>query len=82
MTKKFFSFLILSAVLAACSGHELDGNALAQEKGCVSCHGIDGTATAASYPNLDGQWPRYLRLQLIAYRNGKRDNAIMNGMAP
>ena len=57
------------------------GSELAAGKGCVACHGVDGVATAPAYPNLAGQWKRYLRLQLVAYRSGKRDNAVMNGFA-
>lgn len=59
---------------------ELDGEALAKEKGCVACHALDGKATAPIYPHLKGQWERYLRLQLLAYQSGKRENAIMAGM--
>ena len=81
MPRSMLFCLALSAALTACTGAHPDGAALAAEKGCVACHGMDGQATAASYPNLDGQWQRYLRLQLMAYRSGKRDNAIMNGMA-
>jgi len=69
------------SMLAACGAEPLDGAALAQEKGCVACHGAQGKAVVASYPNLNGQWERYLRLQLRAYRDGPRVNAIMNGMA-
>ncbi len=69
------------SMLAACGSEPLDGAALAQEKGCVACHGAQGKAIVASYPNLNGQWERYLRLQLRAYRDGPRVNAIMNGMA-
>ena len=78
------TFVLISALfmLSACSTHEdVDGAALASEKGCVACHGMDGQATAAIYPNLDGQWERYLRVQLLRYRDGKRSNAIMNGFA-
>ncbi len=57
------------------------GAALAEEKGCIACHGLDGVAIAPSYPNLAGQWERYLRLQLRAYRDGKRQNQIMAGFA-
>jgi cytochrome c553 len=58
-----------------------DGAALAEAKGCIACHGPDGVATAPAYPNLAGQWERYLRLQLLAYRAGRRENAIMAGFA-
>jgi cytochrome c553 len=30
------------------------------------------------YPNLNGQWEKYLRKQLAAYRDGSRKNAIMS----
>lgn len=81
MSIKTTSCLVIALSLSACSAEHPDGAALAQEKGCVACHGLDGKAIAGSYPNLNGQWERYLRLQLIAYRSGKRDNAVMNGMA-
>lgn len=76
--------VVLGACLAlgACSmSNEPDGAALAVERGCVGCHGADGKATAPIYPNLNGQWERYLRLQLMSYRDGKRVNSIMNGFA-
>ncbi len=80
MTRLIFLFTLLISA-AACSRTPLDGGELATSKGCVACHGNNGTATAPSYPSLDGQWERYLRLQLMAYRSGKRENGIMNGMA-
>ena len=70
------------ALAAGCSTDEpLDGALLASEKGCVACHGSDGKATAPIYPNLNGQWERYLRVQLLRYKDGSRSNAIMNGFA-
>jgi cytochrome c553 len=57
------------------------GAGLAEAKGCVACHGREGVATAPIYPNLAGQWEQYLRLQLMAYRSGKRENQIMQGFA-
>ena len=66
---------------SACSNETVDGRVLAEAKGCVACHGVNGKGTVEIYPNLNGQWERYLRLQLLAYRSGERDNAIMNGMA-
>lgn len=58
-----------------------EGAALASEKGCVACHGKDGVAIAPIYPNLAGQWKRYLREQLHAYRSGRRQNNVMQGFA-
>jgi len=66
---------------SAASAHGQDGAQLASEKGCVACHGLDGVSVAPSYPNLAGQWEDYLRLQLLAYRSGKRKNAVMAGFA-
>ena len=73
--------LLCTALLAGCSEPALDGAVLVEEKGCVACHGLQGEAIAPIYPKLSGQWEKYLRLQLLAYRDGKRENAIMNGMA-
>ena len=72
----------LVMTFAACGGEApLDGAALVVEKGCVACHGEKGGAIAPIYPNLNGQYETYLRLQLVAYKSGKRVNAVMNGMA-
>ncbi len=75
--------LIVFAMLMAARGaaDEAGGSQLVVEKGCVACHGENGVAVAPSYPNLAGQWEQYLRLQLIAYRSGKRQNAVMAGFA-
>jgi cytochrome c553 len=73
--------VVCLSLLSGCGEAPLDGAVVAQEKGCVACHGLQGEALAPIYPKLSGQWEKYLRLQLIAYRDGKRENAIMNGMA-
>lgn len=78
---KTSALLACSVLLVACGGQPLDGELLAEQKGCMACHGLQGKAIAPSYPNLNGQWERYLRLQLMAYRDGKRINTVMNGMA-
>ncbi|MBM4206352.1 MAG: cytochrome c [Gammaproteobacteria bacterium] len=75
----FLGTLLITA--SACARPHADGAELVVAKGCIACHGTSGKATAPSYPNLDGQWERYLRLQLMAYRSGERQNGIMNGMA-
>ena len=50
-------------LLTGCGGAQIDGEALAVEKGCVACHGTSGKAIAPMYPNLNGQWEKYLRKQ-------------------
>ena len=80
-TRYLVTAIALAALASGCSTEHPSGEQLVQDKGCVACHGVDGRAIAASYPNLNGQWERYLRLQLRAYRDGKRQNGIMQGMA-
>lgn len=73
------------AGLAGCErpGSNLEdvGAALAQEKGCIACHGLNGKGTGPTFPNINGQWQSYLRTQLIKYHEGDRENAIMNDQA-
>ena len=78
---QFLPVVAAALTLGACSEAPVDGAALAAEKGCVACHGQDGKAIADIYPNLNGQWERFLRVQLQAYRSQKRENAVMYPMA-
>ena len=48
---------------------------------CAACHGADGNSSNPEWPKLAGQSESYLIKQLTEYRNGKRKNAVMNGMA-
>jgi len=48
---------------------------------CVACHGADGGGADPMYPVLAGQHASYLAHTLRDYRDGKRRNAIMGGMA-
>lgn len=48
---------------------------------CVACHAADGNSTTAENPKLAQQHPEYLIKQLQEYKSGKRDNAIMKGLA-
>ena len=49
---------------------------------CAACHGPDGNATAdGQYPRLAGQYQDYIAQALHEYKDGKRNNAIMVGMA-
>jgi len=76
--------VVVALALGACGVAEdpvSRGAALAAAKGCHACHGEKGVSQAPAFPNLAGQWPQYLRVQLIKYRSGERDNAVMNGQA-
>jgi len=60
------------------------GNAAAgQNKSavCHACHGPTGQAVQPIYPNLGGQHQDYLEMSLKHFRDGTRQNAIMNGFA-
>jgi len=48
---------------------------------CAACHAIDGSRGLAANPILQGQHPEYLVKQLTEFKEGKRKNAIMGGMA-
>jgi cytochrome c553 len=53
-----------------------EGKELAQAS-CATCHGADGISGAAGVPDLAGQRPAYLYLELKAYQSGGRANAQM-----
>ena len=85
-TLKILALLSLGLILAGCDRPAANiaaerGPELAQEKGCIACHGLNGKGTGPTFPNINGQWFSYLRTQLIKYRDGDRENAIMNGQA-
>jgi len=61
------------------SGDAKRGAALAE--GCAGCHGVKGISPADAFPNLAGLPADVTYKQLDDYRSGKRQNAIMQGMA-
>ena len=48
---------------------------------CGACHGMDGNSSDPQYPKLAGQSEQYIVQQLGNFKGGKRQNAIMMGMA-
>ena len=48
---------------------------------CGACHAADGSRGIPTNPILQGQHAEYLAKQLTEFKSGKRDNAIMKGMA-
>ena len=63
----------------AASGDAQRGSTLAA--GCAGCHGANGISPADAFPNLAGLPADVTYKQLDDYRSGKRENAIMQGMA-
>ncbi|MEP6739162.1 MAG: c-type cytochrome [Caldimonas sp.] len=48
---------------------------------CSACHTNDGSRGSPANPILQGQHAEYLGKQLDEFKSGKRENAIMRGMA-
>ena len=48
---------------------------------CAACHTSDGSRGSPANPIIQGQHPEYLVKQLNEYKSGKRQNAVMAGMA-
>jgi cytochrome c553 len=61
------------------------GTVPAQVATCAACHGENGLGVDAPLapkpPVLAGQHVDYLEQAITAYRNGRRKNAVMNGMS-
>lgn len=47
---------------------------------CSACHGVAGISANPTWPNLAGQKGPYLVSQIKAFRDGKRDSALMAPM--
>lgn len=84
MTASFRTVLIGMALamlaLTGCTrtGDISGGAALAEQAGCVACHGLNGRGTGPTFPNINGQHASYMFDQLKRYRSGERVNIIMN----
>ena len=48
---------------------------------CAACHGADGNSVNPEWPSLAGQHANYSVIQLQAFKEGKRNNALMNAQA-
>ena len=64
---------------------KVSGTVPAQVAPCVACHGENGLGVDAPMtpkpPVLAGQHVDYLEQALTTYRNGRRKNVVMDGMA-
>lgn len=48
---------------------------------CAACHAPDGNSVIPVNPKLAQQHPEYIVKQLTEFKSGKRENAVMTGMA-
>ncbi len=81
--RHYLSVLLITA-LSMTSGSVLAGDAAAGKARsvvCGACHGANGMSSNNMWPNLAGQKEGYLVLQLKAFRDGQRKNALMAPMA-
>lgn len=46
---------------------------------CIACHGADGNSKMPGTPSLAGQHPGYLMNAMLAYKDGSRKDAAMQG---
>jgi cytochrome c553 len=82
MTKTIVFLLTAALPLTSFAGGDAAAGKEIAGKVCVACHGADGTKPSApDQPVLAGQYPDYLARALADYKSGKRENAIMKGMA-
>ena len=82
---------VVRAALTVACGLVLGSPALAQQGSaeagqakavtCAACHGADGNSVTPEWPNLAGQHASYFVRQLVAYRDGERLDAGMQGFA-
>ncbi len=76
--------LLLLVSAGAAAESLLDGSAEAgksKSTTCAACHGADGVSVNPEWPNLAGQNARYTYQQLMAFRNGDRQNVLMSSQA-
>ena len=76
-----FCVLFSAQALAIEYGDADAGGQKYQQKGCTNCHGKGGRSNAPTFPILAGQYSDYLVHALKGYKEGKRKNPIMSGMA-
>lgn len=50
-------------------------------KTCVACHGEQGISNNELWPNIAGQKAQYLEKQIKEFKNGKRSDPLMTGIA-
>jgi cytochrome c553 len=62
----------------------VDGSAeagMARALTCNACHGADGNSGSPLWPNLAGQNAPYILAQLLAFKDGSRNDPLMSSQA-
>ena len=83
MKKQIVALIAASALITSVNALAAGDAAAGKTKAaaCAACHGADGISKVPTFPNLKGQKDAYLVKQLKAFRDGKRKDPSMNGLA-
>ena len=76
--------LSIAIILSTFASASFAGDAVAgkaKSATCAACHGTNGISNNPLWPNLAGQKQAYLVSALEMYRDGRRQNVMMSGMA-
>ncbi|MEC9375311.1 MAG: cytochrome c [Pseudomonadota bacterium] len=68
--------LLVAFSQAFAKGDSKRGQQLSRD--CAACHGADGNSPSPAFPIIAGQHEQYIYSALQAYRDRRRDNAIMS----
>ena len=74
-----FVLLSVSSFFVHAGGDPVAGKTKAES--CAACHAADGNSVMPDWPKLAGQSAKYIEQQLIAFKSGDRENALMSPMA-
>ena len=84
MIKKLLTVSISLAFAVIPHLTQAEGNITAgetQTSSCIACHGDSGNSVVPNFPKLAGQHASYLTSQLMAFKTGTRDSAMMGAVA-
>lgn len=48
---------------------------------CTACHGAEGNSSSPLWPNIAGQGAPYIQAQLMAFKDGSRQDPLMSSQA-
>jgi cytochrome c553 len=76
------ALLVVLVTLGAAQAAEGDPKAGKEKSAvCQGCHGEEGISIAPNFPNLAGQFQKYIERQVRDFQDGKRVDPLMSGMA-
>jgi cytochrome c553 len=83
MKKSLVTILLFVGFVGGANLHAEGDIAAGQAKAaaCIGCHGPGGNSFNPMWPKLAGQSPEYIKLQLAAFKEGRRSDPIMAPMA-